>query len=138
MQETAGQVVGQVQATAGQAVDQVQQAAGQVAGQVQETAGQVVGQVQETAVQARGRLEQMLHDNPLQVGVLALALGGALGLAAPSTPREQQVMGEARDRLVDRVQETAQETMQKVQRVAEEDGGAAADEARYQGLTPAN
>ncbi len=141
------QAVGQVQATAGQAVDHVQQTAGQVTGQVQETAGQVVeqvqqaagqvvDQVQETAGQARGRLEQMLHDNPLQVGVLALALGGALGLAAPPTSREQHVMGEARDRLVDRAQETAQETMQKVQRVAEEAGGAAADEARYQGLTP--
>ena len=124
MQETTGQVVGQVQETAGQVV-----------GQVQETVGQVAGQVQETAGQMRGRLDQMLHENPLQVGALAVVLGGAIGLAAPPTVREQQLMGEARDRLVDRVQETAQGTMQKVQRVVEEAGEAVEDEARYQGLT---
>jgi len=136
VQETAGQAVDQVQETAGQVAGQVQHAAGQVVGQVQETAGQVVDQVQETASQARGRLEEMLHENPLQVGAVALLLGGALGLAKPPSQREQRLMGPARDRLVEQVQETAQETMQKVQRVASEAGNAAEDEAREQGLTP--
>jgi len=135
-QEKAGQAVDQVQQTAGQVAGQVQQTAGQVVDQVQETAGQVVNQVQETASQARGRLEQMLHENPVQVGAAALLLGGVLGLAKPPTQREQQLMGPARDRLVDQAQEAAQGTMQKVQRVAEEAGDAAEDEARHQGLAP--
>ena len=44
-------------------------------------------------------------------------------------------MGEARDNLVETVQEKAQDAQQKVQRVAEEAQSAAKDEAENQGLT---
>ncbi len=135
VQQSAGQIVDQVQGSAGQVAGQVQETAGQVVEQVQQTAGQVVDQVQETAGQARGRLEQLLHNNPMQVGAATLLLGGVLGLVTPPTQREQQLMGPARDRLVHQVQEAAQGTMQKVQRVAEEAGEAAEKEVRYQGLT---
>ncbi len=146
-QQAAGQVAGQAQQAAGQvagqaqqAASQVQQTTGQVVDQVQETAGQVAGQVQQQAQRARGRLEQMVMENPVPIGALALAIGGAVGLAVPGTEREQQLMGETRDRVVERVtetvQETAQDTMEKVQRVAEEAGDAVEKEARYQGLTP--
>jgi len=136
VQNAAGQVAGQVQNAAGQ----VQSAAGQVVDQVQDTAGQVVDQVQHQAQQARGRLQQMMAENPMQVGALAAVLGGALGLAVPKTQGEGQLMGAARDRLVEQVQETVQETVQdtaqKVQSVAAEAGDAMAKEAKYQGLTP--
>jgi len=138
-QQAVGQAAGQVQETAGQATDQVQQTAGQVIDQVQETAGQVSDQVQYQAQRARGRLEQMVVENPMPIGALALALGGAIGLAVPGTQREQELMGETRDRVVERVQETVQEatqdTVEKVQRVAEEAGDAVEKEAKYQGLT---
>jgi len=134
--QAVGDAAGQVQETAGQVAGQVQETAGQVVDQVQQAAGQVVDQVQETAGQARGRLEQMLHNNPMQVGAATLLLGGVLGLAKAPTQREQQLMGPARDRLVHQAQEAAQGTMQKVQRVAEEAVDAAGDEAREQGLTP--
>ncbi len=71
------------------------------------------------------------------VGVWAVLLGGAVGLAVPATREEGQLMGPARDRLVERVQETVQDTTQKVQQVAEEAQRAAVDEARDQGLTSA-
>ena len=146
-QQAAGQVAGQAQQAAGQvagqaqqAAEQVQQTTGQVVDQVQETASQVAEQVQQHAQQARGRLEQMVMENPVPIGALALAIGGAVGLAVPGTQREQQLMGETRDRVVERVaetvQETAQDTMEKVQRVAEEAGEAVEKEARYQGLAP--
>ncbi len=146
-QQAAGQVAGQAQQAAGQvagqaqqAASQVQQTTGQVVDQVQETAGQVAEQVQQQAQRARGRLEQMVVENPVPIGALALAIGGAVGLAVPGTEREQQLMGETRDRVVERVaetvQETAQDTMDKVQSVAEEVGETVEKEARYQGLTP--
>ena len=43
-------------------------------------------------------------------------------------------MGEARDTVVEKAQEKAQEMQQSVQRVAEEDQGAAQQEAENQGL----
>ena len=44
-------------------------------------------------------------------------------------------MGEARDNLVETVQEKAQDAQQRVQRVAEEAQSAAKEEASNQGLT---
>jgi gas vesicle protein len=145
-QQTAGQAVGQVQSVAGQAVDQVQGVAGQavgqvqdIAGQAQQVAGQVVGQVQDTAGQvghqAKGAFWQLLDSNPMAVGALGAVVGGVTALLLPETEKENRIMGEARDRVMDRVQEVAGEAVDKVQHVAEEVGETAVKEAKYQGLT---
>ncbi len=73
----------------------------------------------------------MLQENPLAVGTLAVGVGAAVGLAIPETSKEHEVMGEARDNLVDK----AQETQQKVQQVTGEAQNAAQQEAENQGLT---
>jgi hypothetical protein len=75
---------------------------------------------------------QVLGDgeNPLTVGALGVGVGAAIGLAIPETSKEHEVMGEARDTVV----EKAQKVQQSVQRVAEEAQGAAQQEAENQGL----
>ena len=40
------------------------------------------------------------HDNPLAIGALALAAGVGVGLLLPSTQREDELLGAARDRMV--------------------------------------
>ena len=65
---------------------------------------------------ARGTAEHQLEDNPLAVAAVAAALGLALGFLLPGTDRENRVMGEARDRVVD----TAKETARTVKDVATE------------------
>ena len=64
-----------------------------------------------------------------------MGVGAAVGLAIPETSKEHEVMGEARDNLVDKAQEKVQETQQKAQRVAEEAQSAVQQEAENQGLT---
>jgi uncharacterized protein YjbJ (UPF0337 family) len=157
-QETAGQVAHQAQERVGQAVDtvqdaaghvtgQVQDAAGHVTGQVQEAAGQVVDQAQEQAARAQSFLGRQLEENPLAVGAVAVVLGGALGAALGTTPREDRLFGEARDALMGRAQEMTQETLHKAERVvgevketagraAEEISSTAEREARAQDLLP--
>ncbi len=77
----------------------------------------------------------MLRENPLTVGALAVGAGAGIGLAVPQSSQEHQVMGEARDTLLESAQEKAQEAQERVQRVAEEAQSAAKEEAENQGLT---
>ena len=145
-QQAAEQAVDRVQGAAGQAAGAVQGAAGQVAGAAQQAAGQVQdsaqqlgSQVQYGAMRARYSVEDALYETPLGVGAIALAVGVAVGLAAPSTDFENQMMGEARDSVVQKAQDTAQSTLHKVQHVAENTVDAtketAKQEAQKEGLT---
>ena len=43
----------------------------------------------------------MLNENPLTVGALGVGVGAAIGLAIPETSKEHEVMGEARDTVVE-------------------------------------
>ena len=88
------------------------------------------GEAGQQASRTSGGLQRMLKENPLTVGALGVGVGAAIGLAIPDTSKEHEVMGEARDTVV----EKAQEMQQSVQRVAEEAQGAAQQEAENQGL----
>jgi ElaB/YqjD/DUF883 family membrane-anchored ribosome-binding protein len=108
---------------------------GDLASRAKDQAGALRDQAQTQAQQAQGQLQRVLNDSPLAVGAVALGLGAAVGLAVPRTRQESQLMGEARDRLVDTAQTVVQETQQKVQHVAEEAQSAAKQEAQRQNLT---
>ena len=93
-----------VKETAGELVDRAQNVAGAVA--------------EQTRTQTR-RVQDQFYENPLAIGTATLALGLAAGLAVPATRQEAELVGDARDRLVDRVRNVARETADKVQDVAE-------------------
>ncbi len=143
-----GQALGRARDSVGETASQAQERASEVAGQAQDKVGQVAGQAQDRvgrlgdqaryqARRASGGFQRMLRQNPLTVGALAAGLGAAVGLAIPETAKEHEVMGEARDNLVEKAQEKAQDAQQRVQRVAEEAQGAAQQEAENQGLQAA-
>jgi hypothetical protein len=119
-QEAVGEAAHRVQDAAGEAVSRVQDAAGDAAHRVQDMGSAVASQTVYQTRRAEDRLRQALRENPLGVGAVALAIGTAVGLAIPETERERQLMGEARDSLVERAQEAATETLDKAQRVAKE------------------
>jgi len=129
VQGTAGDVAGRVQETVGNVAERAQETAGDVAGRVQETVGNVAERAQETAstlaartqyqaYRLEDRFQSALYENPLAVGAIALAVGAAAGLAVPGTKRENELLGEARDSLVERAQEVAHGTVEKLQQVA--------------------
>jgi len=119
VQQTAGQVVNQAQDAAGQVVDQAQQVTGQVMDQAQQMTGQVATQVQQQAQTASSTFSRMLQEQPLAVGAGALAVGLAVGLAIPETPQEAQLMGPARETVMQKVGEAAQQAGQKVEQAVE-------------------
>lgn len=138
VQQAAGQATDTMQHVAGQAGDAVQN----VAGHAQQLGGQAVDQVQQfgtdmqyRVARARYSLEGLLEDSPLAVGAIALAAGAAVGLAFPTTEPESRMMGQARDSFMQKAQETAQQTLDKVQYVAGAAKDTAQEEAQKQGLT---
>ena len=66
------------------------------------------------------RFNEVLRQNPLAVGAVAVAAGTAVGLVLPSTRLEQEYVGETGEMLVDRAQGFAREAMDKVQDAAQQ------------------
>ena len=62
----------------------------------------------------RSRWEDMLEDNPVALGIAALAAGALLGAAIPTTHVENEYLGEARDSVVESAKAVAENTVQKV------------------------
>jgi ElaB/YqjD/DUF883 family membrane-anchored ribosome-binding protein len=98
-----------------------------------DTAGRVQQRVAEYGRSAETTLERWLRENPLTVGTVALAAGAVVGLGLPRTRTEDAWMGEARDTLVERAQETAQQAVEKVGEVAEEVQQSAAQASQVAG-----
>lgn len=136
--DTAGNIAGTVGETAGNVAGAVGETASNLASAAGETASALASQAQYGAQRLEDRFQSSLQSNPLAVGAVALALGAAVGLALPQTERENALMGEARDMIVERAQGMAQETIGKVQQVASEVGSTVQEtvkqEAQAQGL----
>lgn len=113
--------------------------AGEMGEQVADRARDVANTVRYDAREGARLASHQFHANPLAIGAAAVAIGVAAGLAIPQTRQEQELMGEARDRLVDRAKDVASEAKEKLQAVAErtidQAKTAATDAAREEGLT---
>jgi uncharacterized protein YjbJ (UPF0337 family) len=94
------------------------------------------GKAKYQARRAKTGLWQTLEENPLIVGAATLALGVIAGLAIPETEKENELMGETRDRLVEEVKEAGQQTLEKGKHVAEAVADKVKDEVKSAGLTP--
>jgi len=126
MQERVGEMAGTVQEKAGQAVDQVTQKGGQAVDQVSQFGSQAyesMSSLPGEGIQAmRTRYDQMIMESPLALGLIAFGVGAAVGLVVPSTERENELMGEKRDELVERAGDMAQQLTDKAQEVASQVG----------------
>jgi hypothetical protein len=68
---------------------------------------------------AETQFQRWIRENPLAVGAAALAVGAAVGLSAPATDTENAWLGEARDGLVERVQDVAKDTVTQATQAVE-------------------
>lgn len=71
-------------------------------------------------------LSDQLDANPLAVGAVALAAGALVGLAVPETDAENELMGEAADKVKRQARDVAEEKLDQAKQVAE----ATAEEAK--------
>lgn len=109
---------GKVGETVSSAAGAVSETVTDVAGKAYKQVGNLGSQVKDVAESAQDQYEYYIEENPLAVGAVALALGAAVGMSIPSTRFEGELMGDARDNLMDKAQATARGTIDKVQQVA--------------------
>lgn len=104
---------------AGDATQRVVEKAKEAGGRVAEKADAAVQSVQQRTRSGTRRLGNQFEDTPIGVGAVALALGLAVGMSVPATRKEAELMGDARDKLLDKTRERVAETTERVERVVE-------------------
>jgi vacuolar-type H+-ATPase subunit H len=114
------------------------EAARGTASNLTEKAKEQVGAIGTHASHMSSSVSESFQNSPLPIGMVALGVGMAVGLLVPESERENQWMGAARDRLVDKAQETVHDIAGKVQTVAQETldvaKTTAQEQAKAQGL----
>jgi len=116
------ETVGQVRETIAEKAGQVRQSVGGTMSSVREKAGEVSHRAQDQAVRlghaVQGQYRHIVQEQPLVLGVLGLAIGAALGAAMPRTRMEDEMMGEASDRLARQARETGREIVHEGERTS--------------------
>ena len=81
---------------------------------VQSRAGQIGQRSQQQYYRTKDRFGQMADEQPLMLGALGLAVGTILGALLPSTRREDELMGQKRDELLEGTKQVAREQAEHV------------------------
>jgi ElaB/YqjD/DUF883 family membrane-anchored ribosome-binding protein len=102
--------------TASEVAGRTKQAVADYAARAQETVGEYTDR-------AQTEFDRLLRDNPLALGVVAVAVGAAVGMAIPETHSERAIIGEAGHQLAEKAQNLAKDAVDKVQQVASDQAG---------------
>lgn len=122
--------------TVGEAAGWTKEHALDLGHQAKYRASALKGQAKVQTRRAKMGFWQTMEQSPLMIGAATLALGVIAGLAIPSTHKEDELMGETRDRLLDEVKETGKDVLEKGKHVAEAVADKVKDEVHNAGLTP--
>lgn len=114
---------------AGSAGSDLRDQAGQLQSSARYQASRLSDSARYGAQRARSGFDTMLHEQPLLLGAIGIALGAALGSMLPATRQEDELMGEARDRMAGEVKQQARLQLRKGKRVAQAAGEAASQAA---------
>ncbi len=107
--------------------DTVTSAAGNAYEKVTGAVDQVYNKAGEYGTTAREQYDHYLEENPLAVGAVAMALGAAVGMAIPATRYEGKLMGQARQDLLNKAQDTASSLLHETKQTVGEAGQAISD-----------
>jgi ElaB/YqjD/DUF883 family membrane-anchored ribosome-binding protein len=91
-----------------EAASTVAERAGELKDRAGERIGELGGEARRQTRRIKTNLEHAAEENPLALAIGAAVVGLALGMLLPGTERENEMMGSARDQLVDRAERTAE------------------------------
>jgi ElaB/YqjD/DUF883 family membrane-anchored ribosome-binding protein len=140
LQDEAAGVVSQAKEKVSDMKDQI----GDTLDHAREAGRSAVGKVNSTAqnasrlAQDSGRwfgqvVDEVVHGEPLILGALGVAVGFAIGSALPRTSVEDQTLGPAHDKLMEKGREAAQEVIEEAGNVAQAAYAAAREEMQPSG-----
>jgi ElaB/YqjD/DUF883 family membrane-anchored ribosome-binding protein len=115
--------------TLSSATERARETMDDVTGKTRQAASRAQQQIGQYSRQAKSQLQHWMEQNPLAVGAVAMAVGAAVGLALPETRREQELMGDARDRVVDNAKAMANTAVDRATEAAQNLVGTAKDAA---------
>lgn len=150
VKETAAEAAARVRNQAGHLKDQVasgtehvRESADHLREQVSERAGRVREQAAQVPVYARQQWHdaqlgfwQTMDQKPFAVGLAVLAAGVAAGFTVPASRKEQELMGETRDRLLEQAKGLGREAVGNAKQVARATTEVVKSEFERQGLKP--
>jgi ElaB/YqjD/DUF883 family membrane-anchored ribosome-binding protein len=118
-----GEYASTARETVGEYASTARETAGEYAEAARERARYASEAARRAASNATSTVDDWVHENPMAVGAIALAVGAAIGMSVPATEIENRTMGEARDRAWERASQAASEIKEnvtkKVENVAE-------------------
>lgn len=117
--ERAGDATQRVVEKAKETGDRIVEKARETGDRVATKADNTVQRAQARARTTARRVETQFEETPMGMGAVALALGLAVGLSVPGTRKEAELLGDARDKLLDKTRERVAETTERVERVVE-------------------
>lgn len=127
-----GEMASQAVDSARDAVSRAQEGTRQLAHRAQEYVSGTGHRMKGGSRGVQHEVEHLMHSNPLLMGAGAFMLGAAVGLVIPETEREQEWMGETRDRMIERAQDRARDmaksTVEEVKQAAGDAVGRIASE----------
>jgi hypothetical protein len=123
---TAAHKVGELGSRAGSSIAEVATGAAQSVGHFAREAGTSVSQAarksgrvaREQAHRLERRSVDAFHASPVAVGAAVLAAGAAIGFAIPRTRREEELLGDARSRVLEKAESFAHDAIEKVEDAA--------------------
>ena len=104
-----GEMGGQTESVARRATQRARAAAGRA----RAAAGRATDVVGRGTRRAGGEFSRMLHEQPLLIGAIGLAVGAAIATLVPVSGREEELLGDRSERLVRRAKEKAHEQVDR-------------------------
>lgn len=97
----------------------ISEIASDAASRASDAAAEVRSAARRTTRRAQMSFDRVLRENPLALGAAATLIGAAIGMTMPATETENELMGDARDTVVERARGVATEAAELVQNAAE-------------------
>ena len=115
-----GKTTERAKETVNRTTDKVKETADRATDALHETVNKTADIAQSQVKQVRNGFNQLLEEQPLILGAVGLAVGAMIGAAFPSTEQEDRLVGEIRDKTLNKGKELGAQAYEKGSELAKQ------------------